>query len=108
MVASRSEDDGLGETALPGLKQGAVEHRRRHVQLAYHLAVHLDRALVDEPARLAGRRDPQVLDEHCGKMRGLRGLELDTRDLLGRLPLAHDTREVLLCPARLLFPPRAR
>src|SRR5438552_6765216 len=95
------------KTALSGLYERPVEGLPRQVEVAHHLAVHLDAALGDQPARFARRADPEMLDEESRQMHGPVTRQSCFRNLVRSPALTDDAREVVLRLLRGPLPVRA-
>src|SRR5512133_4300683 len=106
IAAPRGSSSGAKahETALSRLDDRAVEPGSGQVELRDGLTVDLEASLADQTPRLAGRLDPEMVDQQGRQMDGVAVGQRGLRNLVGRLVLPHDPREVLLPAAGALLP----
>ena len=87
------------ELTLPDLNEGPVESTAGNIQVGHGLAVDPDPALRDQTPRDAGGLDSEELDEKRRQVDRVSGGQVAVLDLLGLTTLAHDAREMRLCPS---------
>src|SRR6266545_4987686 len=107
-MGGRSSGAKPHEPALSGLHEGAFEPGSRQIEVGDRLALYFDASLGDQPPRLAGRSDPEILHEQGRQMERVAGGKRRLLHVVRRLVFAHHTREVLLpAPRSLLSVPPA-
>ena len=91
------------EAPLARLKDDPRQARAREVELCRRFAVELDAALGNEATPFA-RRQTERVGEEGWKVDGIAGRKRKVGHVLGRLPFAHDPREVFLGSTRRPLP----
>src|SRR5437763_12964212 len=93
-IAPRSSRGKPHETALSGLDERPFQVLSGNVELRYRLTVDLDRPLAAQASRLAGRGDPEAVDQQRRQMDRISGRQRSLLDVGRGFVLTNDAGQM--------------